>query len=157
MKILIAGVGDLLRRDDGFGPNVVKRLKSEASPDNIVIEDYGTSSYDLIFDLEDFDEIIFVDAMNHDGEVGEVRLIEPKARKMGEEEVINSISMSLHETELQLVIDLAYSLNILPKKVSIIGCKPKDLGLGLGLSEEVETAVEDAVRIIIKKVYGRLK
>ena len=152
MKILVAGVGDLLRRDDGFGPRVIEKLEGLNLPDNVMVKDYGTSSFELIFDLKDFDEVIFVDVVDFEGEDGEIKLIKPKARKMGEEEVIKLINMSLHEIELQKIIDLAYSLNILPKKVLIVGCKPKDLGFGLELSEKVEKAVEKAVKIILEKI-----
>jgi hydrogenase maturation protease len=151
-KILIAGVGDLLRRDDGFGPRVVQKLKELKLPDGVMIRDYGTSCFELIFDLKDFDEVIFIDAIDFEGNFGEIKIIEPKARKMGKEELVRSINMSLHEIELQQIIDLAYSLNVLPKKVLVVGCRPKDLSFGLGLSEEVEKAVRKAVKIILEKI-----
>jgi hydrogenase maturation protease len=152
LKILIAGIGDLLRKDDGFGPRVIKKLEELKLPDNVTVRDYGTSCLDLIFDLKDFDKVIFVDAVDFDGKAGEIRIVEPKARKMSEEEVIKSINMSLHEIELQKIIDLAYSLNVLPEKVLVIGCKPKDLNFGLDLSKEVAKAVKKAVKIILEKI-----
>jgi len=158
LKILIAGIGDILRKDDGFGPEVVKRLeKSERLPENAVIKDYGTSSFDLLFDLKDFDEVIFVDSMEFDGDIGEIREIVPKTKKLDEEEVVRSINMSLHEIELQKIIDLMFSLDILPKNVLILGFRPKDLRMGLGLPKEVDLAVEKAQKMILEKVYGRLK
>lgn len=157
MKILIAGIGDLLRRDDGFGPTVIKKLEKLELPDNIVVKDYGTASLDLIFELEDFDEAIIVDVLDFDGKVGEVRIVKPKSEKLSKEEVVELTNMSLHEIELQKMIDLACSLNVLPKKLLIVGCKPKDLDFGLGLSEEVEKAVKRTVKIVLEKIYGRLK
>jgi hydrogenase maturation protease len=151
-KILIAGVGDLLRKDDGFGPRVIQKLEEMELPDNVIIKDYGTSCFELVFDLKDFDEVIFIDAVNFEGDFGEIRIIKPKARKMGEKEFVRSINMSLHEIELQQIIDLAYSLNVLPEKILVVGCRPKNLGFGLGLSEEVEKAVGKTVKIILEKI-----
>ncbi len=158
MNILIAGIGDILRKDDGFGPAVIKDLeKCACLPDNVVTRDYGTSSFDLLFDLKDFDEVIFVDAIKSKGTAGEIKIFVPKVKKLNEEEIVRLINMSLHEIELQKIIDLTSSLDILPKKVLILGCKPKDLSLGIGLSSEAKLAVEKAVEIILKKVQGRLK
>jgi len=152
LKVLVAGIGDVLRKDDGFGPKVVEKLEKMKLPDNVLIKDYGTGCFELIFDLKDFDEVIFVDVINFEGKAGELKIIEPKTRKMSEEEVIKSVNISLHEIELQKIIDLAYSLDVLPKKVLVVGCKPKDLGFGLGLSKEVDRAVNKAVKIILEKV-----
>ncbi len=152
LRILIAGIGDLLRKDDGFGPRVIKKLEKLKLPDKVVVKDYGISCFELIFDLKDFDEVVFVDAVDFDGKVGEIKLFKPKARKMDKDEVVRSIKLSLHELELQGIIDLAYSLNVLPKKVLVVGCKPKDLGFGLDLSKEVEEAVDKAVKKIANEI-----
>lgn len=149
---MIAGVGDLLRGDDGFGPTVIKKLGKIELPSNVVVKDYGTSFFDLIFELENFDEVIFVDALDFDGEIGEIRIVEPEGKKLSGEEIARFISTTLHEIELRKVIDLACSLNVLPKKFLIVGCKPRDLGFGLGLSEEVEKAVDRTVKVIMEKI-----
>lgn len=157
MRILIAGIGDLLRRDDGFGPRVIEKLEKSKLPSNVLAKDYGTSLFELILDLKDFNEAIFVDAVDFEGKAGEIKVIEPKPRKVDEETAVRLMGVSLHEMELQKVIDLAHSLKVLPRKILVIGCKPKDLGFGLGLSKEVEDAVDEAIKIILKEVYGRLR
>lgn len=157
MRILVAGIGDLLRKDDGFGPRVIEKLEKSDLPSNVLAKDYGTSLFELILDLKDFDEAIFVDAVEFEGKAGEIKVIEPKPRKVDEETAVRLIGVSLHEMELQKVIDLAYSLKVLPRKILVVGCKPKDLGFGLGLSREVEGAVDEAVKIILKEVHGRLR
>ncbi len=156
-KILIAGIGDLLRRDDGFGPRVINKLEKMNLPDNVVVKDYGTSGLDLILDLSEYDEVIFVDAMDFEGDAGEVKVVEPKPRKIDEKEAIGAINLSLHEIDLEKIIDLANSLNTLPRKVLIIGCKPKDLSFGLELSEEVNKAIERTIQIILEKIKAKDK
>ncbi|RLG54027.1 MAG: coenzyme F420 hydrogenase [Thermoproteota archaeon] len=153
-KILIAGIGDLLRSDDGFGPRVVNKLENMSLPKNVVVKDYGTSGLDLIFDLENYDEVIFVDAIDFEGKAGEIKVIEPKPRKINQKEVVGVINFSLHEIDLEKIIELASSLNILPRRTIIIGCKPKDLSFGLKLSEEVEKAIDRTIEIILEKIKG---
>ena len=153
-KILIAGIGDLLRSDDGFGPRVVNKLENMSLPKNVVVKDYGTSGLDLIFDLENYDEVIFVDAIDFEGKAGEIKVIEPKPRKINQKEVVGVINFSLHEIDLEKIIELASSLNILPRRTIIIGCKPKDFSFGLKLSEEVEKAIDRTIEIILEKIKG---
>ncbi len=153
-KILIAGIGDLLRCDDGFGPRVINKLENMSLPNNVVVKDYGTSGLDLIFDLGNYDEVIFVDAIDFEGRAGEIKIIEPKPRKITEKEIVGVINFSLHEIDLEKIIELALSLNILPKRTIIIGCKPKDLSFGLKLSEEVEKAIDRTIEIILEKIRG---
>ncbi len=155
--MLIAGVGDLLRRDDGFGPSVIRALERINLPENVVIRDYGTRGFDLIFDLQEFDEVIFLDAMDFDGKPGEIKVIEARPKRISDEEMVRSINLSLHEIDLEKVIDIASSLNILPKGVTIIGCKPKDLSFGIGLSEEVKSSVNLAVKVILEKLRRELE
>lgn len=152
LKTLIAGIGDLLRSDDGFGPEVIKQLEKLRLPDNVIVRDYGISCLDLIFDLKDFDKVIFVDVIDFNGKPGEVRVVKPRVRRISEEEIAKSINISLHGIELRKIIDLAYSLNVLPRRVLVVGCKPKNLSFGLSLSKEVKEAVEKTVKIILREI-----
>jgi hydrogenase maturation protease len=72
-KILVAGVGNIFLRDDGFGPEVARRLASEgtsAAPFDPVdgidvrVEDSGIRGMHLAYDLLDgVDALILVDAV----------------------------------------------------------------------------------------------
>ncbi|MEM3872298.1 MAG: hydrogenase maturation protease [Nitrososphaeria archaeon] len=72
MKVLILGVGNLLRSDDGFGPTVVKELKDEITDPEIEILDIGTSLSLVLWPYlwdEDLSEKIIIDVIV-DGKTG---------------------------------------------------------------------------------------
>ena len=52
--VLIAGIGNLFLRDDGFGPEVVRRLAAaDDLPDYVLVVDYGIRGMHLAYDLLD--------------------------------------------------------------------------------------------------------
>ena len=71
-KILIAGVGNRLMSDDGFGPKVIDLLSSTALPENVDARDIGTAGVTIATDLSEYDLVIFVDSMNTEGEPGQL-------------------------------------------------------------------------------------
>ncbi len=81
MKILIAGIGNELRGDDGFGQRVIKRLQSLLSSldvdidDNAInIMDFGQHTHELLLFIKDYkyDVIIIIDAIEGDGNPGDL-------------------------------------------------------------------------------------
>ncbi len=66
MTVLVAGIGNLFSSDDGFGPEVVRRLAEHApGPDGHVrVVDYGIRGMHLAYDLLDgYDALVIVDAV----------------------------------------------------------------------------------------------
>lgn len=153
MKILIAGIGNKLRCDDGFGPKVIEELAKLQLPSEVDIVDYGTSAFKVLFDLEKYDLVIFVDAIDKEEKPGEVFVIKPYLNK-GKEEVLK---ISLHEVELEKLLKIAKELKVLPSEVVIVGCQPKILSSGLKMSMEVTEAVKKTVEIILNILKEKLK
>ena len=60
-KVLVAGVGNRLMGDDGFGPRVIDVLSNYSIPDHVELRDVGTAGITIATDLSDYDEIIFLD------------------------------------------------------------------------------------------------
>ena len=52
-RVLIAGVGNLFLGDDGFGPEVVRRLAQTTLPPGVRATDYGIRGLHLAYDLLD--------------------------------------------------------------------------------------------------------
>src|SRR5262249_22430018 len=50
-RMLIAGVGNIFLGDDGFGPEVAKRLAAVSLPGSVRVADYGISGMHLAYDL----------------------------------------------------------------------------------------------------------
>lgn len=63
-RVLVAGVGNIFLRDDGFGPEVVRELATTATPEGVHIVDYGIRGMHLAYDLLDgVAALILVDAV----------------------------------------------------------------------------------------------
>ena len=64
-RVLVAGIGNLFNGDDGFGPEVVRRLAASAAlPEQVRVVDYGIRGMHLAYDLlDDWDALVLVDAV----------------------------------------------------------------------------------------------
>lgn len=151
MRILIAGIGNKLRGDDGYGPRVVEELSKMNLPKHVEAIDYGISSMKALLDLKDYDAVIFIDAIDMGGKPGEIFIIKPSI-----DEMEKIAEMSLHEIDLNKILAMAKTLNTLPRKIIVIGCQPKNLSNKLRLSREVERAVRRTVKMVLEILENEL-
>src|SRR6059058_2425319 len=80
VRVLVAGIGNVFRTDDGFGCEVVGRLSNGPWPDGVRVTDYGIRGLHLAYDLLDpWDVLVMVDALPDRGHVGAVRVIDVEA------------------------------------------------------------------------------
>ena len=66
--ILIVGVGNLLLRDEGIGVHVAHELQRRHLPTDLEVLDGGTAGMDLLHHFQGRRRVIFVDAVEADGE-----------------------------------------------------------------------------------------
>lgn len=144
MKILIAGVGNILRGDDGFGNAVIARLNSLSLPAHVKTSEFGIAGIRLVQELMDgYDALIIVDAMQGGGAPGTLYVIEPQLPVITD---ANEMIGDLHQAEPYIALTMAKALRLLPARVTIIGCEPAEYDeLKIGLSPAVERAVARAV------------
>ncbi len=154
-NILVAGVGNELRGDDGIGPRVVRKLLEGPLPPNVEVIDFGERLYDLLLKLKGYDVAIVVDALDLGGTPGELYVVEPNPRS---EEVKGLAALNLHEADLRGMIALGKELDSIPDNLHIVGCQPHDTRQRVGLSELVEGRVDDVVRLIesLLRVYTEI-
>ena len=105
--------GNSLRRDDG----VALQLADEIKKFKIIKAESVPETY-----VSEGDKVILIDAVDFKGEVGDVRLID-------EENITHTLSTTHKSTSLLFVI---------ASEVKVIGIQVKDVGVGEGLSEELE-------------------
>lgn len=137
-RILVAGVGNVLRGDDGFGPAVVERLGP--LPGTVDIVETGIGGVALLQELmTGYDGLVLVDAVDQGGAPGTVFAIEPD---VGEAVHVPDV----HLANPERVLSMAKAMGCLPDRVLIVGCQPEEMDdLGAGLSPRVEHAVALAV------------
>jgi hydrogenase maturation protease len=150
-RVLIAGVGNRLMGDDGFGPRVIDLLSLASLPENVEARDIGTAGLTIATDLGEYDLVVFVDSVNVEGEPGRLH----KSGIVVDEDVGDIAELSrftLHEVGLEGLLKFAKAIGALPPRVILIGCKPKAFGPSLELSQEVEDALHGAAEMALATV-----
>ena len=156
MRVLITGVGNVMRADDGFGVAVANRLADTALPDGVTVVETGIGGIALVQELQaGYDALIVADVVDRGREPGTVMLIEP--------EVVDVHTLSPSERH-ELVTDshlatparalmMARALGVLPPHVLMVGCQPLDAeSVAQQLSPPVLRAVDVAVAEILDHV-----
>jgi len=153
MKILIAGVGNVLRGDDGFGVAVAQVIaRGGIVPGEVTVFESGIAGIPLVQELMDgYDALIVVDAVERGGAPGTIYVIEPDIPAPGriDPAALHQSLADAHYADPSRVLMLAKALGVLPPKVFIIGCQPAGYDeLGAELSGPVRGAVAVAVERI---------
>ncbi len=143
MSTVIAGIGNIFNRDDGFGSEVAQRLLQRPVPTDVRVEDYGIRGMHLALDLlEGCDLLILVDALAGRDPPGTVTLLEPDPAGAGAE------ALDAHLLDPQAVLAMVAGLGGQIGRVLVVGCQPADLDEGIGLSPAVAASVDTAVGMI---------
>jgi hydrogenase maturation protease len=112
--------------------------------------DFGIRGMDLIYALQDdYEVIIFVDAIPRGEKPGTVYLLEPEIEEDGE------VVLDTHGMDPIRVIKFARTLGAKPTRTLVVGCEPEIVLSGedyddmlMELSEPVRAAVEEAVELV---------
>ncbi len=158
-QILIACIGNLLRRDDGFGVEVAKRLlRNGTLPKSAKVAELGIAGVSLVQELLGcrYDVLIIVDTIHRNGKPGTLYTLEvsvPETSSYSPKQ-LREMMTDMHTTEPSKALILAKALDVLPKKVFVVGCEPESSDeLSTELSEPVQRAVAEA----IEKVHNLYK
>lgn len=133
MKAVLS-IGNPLKSDDNIGNVVldmlksdVKKFRGETTPENFIGK------------LEGFEKIIIVDAIEFEGNAGDVKLFDL-------EDVLDRLT-STHSMPISMIKKFYPN-----SKLSVIGIKPNNMDVGDRLSEKLESKkneiVENVERII---------
>lgn len=152
-RALVAGVGNELRGDDGFGVAVIKRL--QAIPEVVSrakVVEVGIGGVHLVQELMDgYDLLVIVDAVNRNEDPGRLYVLDLEVPPLPTSafEAWKVDLTDMHETVPQKALVLAKALGVLPKRVLMVGCQPARTDeVHIGLTAVVEAAVSLAVERI---------
>jgi len=152
-RVLVAGIGNLFLGDDGFGPEVVRRLATEeALPGGVRVADYGIRGMHLAYDLVDaYDALVLVDALPGQGEPGHVVVLEIGAGDLGggdfDAHGMNPAAMLASLDRLGGTLPVTY----------LVGCRVGAVDESIGLSAPVAAAVPSAtaaVRELVERLVA---
>lgn len=163
--VLVAGVGNIFRRDDGFGVEVLRRLatpeRRAGLPDRVELVDSGIRGLHLAYQLLDgYSALVLIDVTRRGGAPGELYLLEHDlSEQLGEDDVPVP---DAHDMSPDTVLALLGSLATAAgedrtaglRRVLVVGCEPATLADGIGLSVPVAAAVERATATVIRVVHN---
>ena len=147
MRRAVIGIGNPLRRDDGIGIILVKKLREEKLSDVICI-DAGTGGIQLLPILSNYDRIIIVDAVNFNGKPGETKVFNLDEIKIEKEKNL----LSIHMMNIIEVIQLYEKLEEKKLEVTIFGIKTYDTSPGTGLSPLLEEKLSEIKEELIRRI-----
>jgi hydrogenase maturation protease len=146
-RVLVAGVGNLFLGDDGFGPEVVRRISG--MPTHVRVVDYGIRGMHLAYDLlEGYDVLVVVDAVPGTPP-GRITVLEVGDGDLGDGE------FDAHGMNPVAVLASLDRLGGTLPRTFVVGCQVADVAEGIGLSAPVAAAVPEAV-VAVHILVGRL-
>ncbi len=141
--VLVAGIGNLFLTDDGFGPEVARRLSAHELPAGVRVVDYGIRGMHLAYDLLDgYSGLVIVDALPGSGAPGGLCVLEIGPDDIGEGE------FDAHGMAPVAVLGSLEQLGGRLPPTYLVGCIPGDVRDGIGLTAPVEHAVDEAVQLV---------
>jgi hydrogenase maturation protease len=152
-RILVAGIGNAWLKDDGFGGEVVKRLESRELPEGAAVFDFGTGGLDLAYEvMRGYDALVLIDVSRQGGEPGTLYVMEAQKEDV-EAGIEDGQMINPHAMDPQTVLRFVKTLGAWPGKVVIVACEPAQVEeMGIGLSAEVQSAVDAAVELVIDTI-----
>lgn len=162
--ILVAGMGNVLRQDDGFGVEVARRLLEAGDlPPNVTVVEVGIGGISLVQELmtlPSYDVLLVIDAVQQNGRPGQVYVLEAEVPALEDfpEAVRRDFLADMHYTTPNRAMILAKALGVLPAQTLIVGCQPDHYDdFDIGLSEPVAGAIETAlarIRALVNNSQG---
>lgn len=142
-KILMLGVGNPFRRDDGIGPVIIRRLQAEPPLMGIDWQDGGADGFTLLDYLPQYEQVVLIDAVEMGATPGDVKVLTPAEARLK----VQADALSTHGFGLAEALALIERLG-LQTDLRIIGVQVKDVRFGEGLSPEVALKIEDILTLV---------
>jgi len=149
LRILVVGIGNPDRGDDGIGPRIAEMLRDRV-PSGVSVKSRSGDALALLQDWAAFDAVILVDAAAPAGAPGRIHrvdlAVEPLPRDLG--------LASTHAFGIAEAIALAAQLKRLPPRLVIYAIEAAAFTAGADLSPAVEAAGEGVASRILAEVAG---
>ena len=135
----VVGVGNVMKGDDGAGPEVVAELVRRRFPLPLVDATEVPENYGGWVPKQQLEAVVFVDAVEFGGKPGECRVIPFEHLMIS---ASNTHRMSLHYTVM-------YLRDEWEGDAILVGVQPERLTLGEGLSDKVSAGVSALADVLL--------
>lgn len=151
IQTLILGVGNLLMSDEGVGVHVIQRLVADYQlPEEVQVLDGGTLGMDLLYYLEETENLLLIDAVQAHKAPGTLIRLE------GEQvPAFLSVKISPHQLGVPDMLAAAkLKGSCYPQRIVLWGVQPERLEIGLDLSPKVESQVDPIIKHILDQLQA---
>lgn len=151
MRLVVLGIGNLLRSDDGVGLHIIEALRKENLGYNIDLME-GLSGLDILDAIKGYDKIIIVDAIKSDGEPGTIFTLFLEDFK--DKQTLHSFSTHLN-MDFPAMLELGEKLlqEKIPEDIIIVAVEAEDVTT---ISDKCTPKVEKAIPEIVELIKGLL-
>lgn len=149
--LLVLGIGNLVLQDEGFGVHAVMELEKCRLPKDVDILDGGTAGMTLMGIMQEYKDILIIDAALDHSPIGTVKHIIPKYTNQ------YPPLITIHEIGLKDVIDAMRLTGYCPNIELIIVSVEKYDSLGMELSPKVKAALPAAITMVQKIVENKMQ
>ena len=160
-RVLVAGIGNVLLSDDGFGVEVVRALRERELPPGVELLDAGIRGMHLAYQLLDgYAALVLVDTVQRGDPPGTVCTLEHDLAADDAAAGDAAAGWDAHGMDPASVLaqldGLAASIGVARPvgRELVVGCEPAVLEPGIGLGPEVRAAVEPAAAAVVALVTG---
>ena len=140
-KIVIIGIGNIIRGDDGFGPLLIEKIKDEAK---VICLDGGTAPENYLGKIakEDPDTLLIVDAVHLGKKPGEYEILR--------REDIVKCGFTTHD--ISPVMFIEYLTKETKASIYMLGVQPLSIELGSEISKKLGVALDEVSGKILEVV-----
>jgi hydrogenase maturation protease len=154
-QILVAGIGNLWLRDDGFGGEVTKLLAERELPEGVRVMDFGSGGLDLAYEaMRGYDALILIDVSRQGSPPGTLYVMEARVEDV-EGQIEDGQVIDPHGMDPQTVLRFVKYVGGWPGRIFVVACEPEVVeDVGLGLSESVKASLARAADVVVETIAG---
>jgi hydrogenase 3 maturation protease len=143
-KVVIVGIGNILRADDGLGPVLVEKLRNNRA--EAVCIDAGSAPENYAGKIAKLkpDTILLVDAVHLGLKAGEYRILKKS-------EILRS-GLTTHDISPNMFIDYLESRT--QADIYLLGVQPGNISFGQSMSDRVKKVLNRLSVLIIESLEG---
>lgn len=148
-RVLVIGVGNPYRGDDGVGP-AVARAAADLALESVAVLEHRGEGAGLMEMWAGMDTVILVDAVSSGGAPGTVHRLDARATPIP----VGLFHHSSHAFGVAEAVELARAVGRLPPRLFVYGVVGERFASGNGLTGAVEAAVSGVVDCIVRDVQA---
>ena len=127
-RVLVAGVGDPFRGDDGFGCEVARRLARRPLPPGVEVVDFSARGLDLVFALrQGYQAALLIDSARRGEAPGTLTVIDSGSDRDGELDGDHEVALDPAALDPVGMVRFARMFGGVPRQVVVVVCEPQEV------------------------------